>query len=359
MILDNNGIFFNDAGTVEFWISPVLDTYNDPMPRYYVDLGTEQRTEATIISRLRVTIPIRAREVSGVFVSGDSKNYFDGGRLLSDGTTIVLGQALPSVYHEATVAYTPINSRGDRFSILKDENGALSFIISASGVDFRITAPVFWKKNSWHRVFAGWDLNNTGAQDRMILMVDGVETGVVRYGTGLRYGTGAVYGMPTTWGSAVAGTTASRSLVSDINMTDFFSRVNIGGDISGQYMAMARIDNMRFSNVLRSISYLGGTGPGRLIGHDFLYTSNINTAQPVVEDGLTTLLLDFDTAQALVEHLISVHDDAAGIFDFFVDVIDSFSRIPDSSVEQLIEDLINRLKPAHTRAFVDFGDEDC
>ena len=359
LTMDNNGVFFNDAGTIEFWVSPILDTYNDPTARYYVDLSTEQQVEAEVLSRLRVTIPTRARSVSAVIVSGSTTNYFDGGRLLSDGATIVLGQPLPSVHGTVTVTYVPIDSQGDRFSILKDESGALTFLISASGADFRISAPVFWKKNTWHRVFVGWDLNNTGSQDRMILMVDGVETGVVRYGTGLRYGTGVTYGMPTVWGSALLGTTASRSLVSDINMTDFFSRVNVGGDFTSQFSAMARIDNLRFSNVLRSISYLGGTGPGRLIGHDFLYTSNINTAQPVIDDGFTTLMLDFDTTQALVEHLISVHDDAAGIFDFFVDVIDSFSQIPDTSVEQLIEDLINRLKPAHTRAFVDFGDEDC
>jgi hypothetical protein len=109
---------------------------------------------------------------------------------------------------------------------------------------------------------------------------------------------------------------------------------------------------------MRPIPYLGGSGPGQLIGSDLLYTSNVNTAQPVIDDALTTLLLDFDTDNALVEHLVAVHDEAAGIFDFFVDVVDSFGLIPNQDVKDLIGQLVNRLKPAHTRAFVDFGDTD-
>jgi hypothetical protein len=141
-------------------------------------------------------------------------------------------------------------------------------------------------------------------------------------------------------------------------MTDFFSTVQVGADFTGNFPAMARLDNLRFSSQMRSIAYLGGSGPGQLIGNDLLYTSNVNTAQPVIEDALTTLLMDFDTGSNLVEYLAAVHDSAAGIFDFFVTVIDSFKQIPNQDVKDLIKQLINRLKPAHTRAFVDFGDTD-
>jgi hypothetical protein len=207
-------------------------------------------------------------------------------------------------------------------------------------------------------VFVGWSLNNADNQDRLVLMVDGAERGIIRYGTGFRYGSSTVYGMPTVWGQARAGTLASRNILADINLTDFFATVHIGSDYTNQMPAMARVDNLRFSDQMRSISYLGGSGPGQLIGHDLLYTSNVDTAQPVIEDALTTLLLDFDTDSSLVKYLAAVHDDAAGIFDFFVTVIDSFKQIPNQDVKDLIEKLINRLKPAHTRAFVDFGDSD-
>ena len=133
-----------------------------------------------------------------------------------------------------------------------------------------------------------------------------------------------------------------------------FNIINIGADFTGQYPAMARLDNMRFSSELRQFVRLGGEGPGQLIGKDILYTSNVNTAQPVVSDALTRLLLDFDTTQEEIEYLATVRNMATGIFDFYVEVIDSFSLIDTDLAHSLLTDLINRLKPAHTRAFVSF-----
>lgn len=357
LAMDNKGIFFNNGGTIEFWVSPILDTYNDPTRRYYVDLGADQSVTGDVLSALIVKLPIRARTVSSVTLPGSDINFFTGGTLDSDGLIIHLGQPIP-IDSLPTVTYVPITSQGDRFSIFKENNGTIVLLVTASGVDYQISAPVYWKKNTWHRIFVGWSLNNTDNQDRLVLMVDGAERGIIRYGTGLRYGTGGIYGMPAVWGQARAGTLASRNILADINMKDFFATVHIGGDYTGLFPAMVRMDNLRFSNQMRPFFYLGGSGPGQLIGHDLLYTSNVDTAQPVIEDALTTLLLDFDSDISLVEYLVAVHDDAAGIFDFFVTVIDSFSQIPNQDVKDLIEKLINRLKPAHTRAFVDFGDND-
>jgi hypothetical protein len=354
---ENRGIFFNNGGNIEFWISPILDTYNDPTRRYYIDLSAEQTVESDPISALVIQMPVRARSISSVTLPGLDTNFFTGGLLDSDGVTIHLGLPIP-IDSRPTVTYVPITSQGDRFSIFKEDNGSIVLLVTASGVDYQISAPVFWKKNTWHRIVVGWSLNNPDNQDRLVLMVDGTECGVIRYGTGFRYGSSTIYGMPTVWGQARAGTIASRNILADINMTDFFSVVHIGSDYTNLMPAMACLDNIRFSNQMRSISYLGGSGPGQLIGHDLIYTSNINTAQPVIEDALTTLLLDFDTESSLVEYLVAVHDAAAGIFDFFVTVIDSFNQIPNQEVKDLIEQLINRLKPAHTRAFVDFGDSD-
>ncbi|MGW8182133.1 MAG: hypothetical protein ACWGQW_25675, partial [bacterium] len=170
--VDNKSIFQNDSGTIEFWVSPILDTYNDPTNRYYFDLTPEQVTEAPVAG-LTVVLPTRARSVSEVTVTGSNTNYFSGGSLASDGQTIRLGQSVPANTTTVSVTFTPITSQGDRVSIYKSRASQLIFSISASGVDYQITTPIFWKKNTWHRVFAGWDLNNADNQDRMVLMTDG------------------------------------------------------------------------------------------------------------------------------------------------------------------------------------------
>ena len=232
---------------------------------------------------------------------------------------------------------------------------ALNLLVTASGVDYQIRAPIYWKKSTWHRIFVGWSLNNLDNQDRLVLMVDGTEAGIIRYGTGLKYGVGHFYGSPTIWGSATAGTISARNILADINLNDLFNVINIGADFTGQYPAMARMDNMRFSSEMRSFVTLGGSGPGQLIGKDILYTSNVNTAQPVVSDALTRLLLDFDTTPEEVAYLATIRDMATGIFDFYINVIDSFQLIDTDLEHSLLTNLINNLKPAHTRAFVSFS----
>jgi len=354
LAVDNKSIFDNNEGTIEFWISPILDTYNDPTRRYYIDLSPEQVIETTAQSRLTIVLPVRARSVNSVTIQGSDTNYFEAGTLSNDGFTITLGQPLPKGVRNVIVQYVPITSQGDRFSIYKNETGSLVLYVSASGVEYQIRAPIYWKKNSWHRVFVGWDLNNEDNQDRLVLMVDGIETGIIRYGTGLLYGSGHLYGSPTVWGSATAGTTAARNILADINLEDLFNTIHIGADFTGQFPAMARMDNLRISSELRTITYLGGSGPGQSIGRDIFYTSNLNTAQPVISDALTRLLLDFNTTQTEVENLATVRNMATGIFDFFVEVIDTFELADTDLIHQLITDLVQELKPGHTRAFVSF-----
>lgn len=354
LAVDNQAVFQNNEGTIEFWVSPILDTYNDPTVRYYVDLSPEQQLDTESESALIIVLPTRARSITSVTIANETTNFFTGGTLATDGRTIRLGQPLPSATRNVTVTYVPITSQGDRFSILKDETGALVLSVRASDVDYQIRTPIYWKKNTWHRVFVGWDLNNSDNQDRLILIADGSEGGIVRYGTGLLYGSGVLYGQPTIWGSATAGTTASRNILADINLTDLFNTVHIGADFTGQFPALARMDNIRFSSALRPITLLGGSGPGQLLGRDALFTSNTNAALPVISDALTRLLLDFDTNQAEITNLAVVRNEASGIFDFNVEVIDTFELVDTTLAHSLITKLINRIKPGHTRAFVDY-----
>ena len=352
--VDNKSVFNNNKGTIEFWVSPILDTYNDPTIRYYIDLSPEQSTTATVVTSKTVYLPSRARSISSVTITGSTKNYYTGGSLSSNGFEIILGQPLPIGVKSATVMFVPITSQGDRFSIFKDDNNQLVLYVCASGIEYQITAPIYWKKNSWHRVFVEWSLNNIDNQDRLVLMLDGTEAGIIRYGTGLLYGSGYVYGQQNVWGSASIGTASSRNILADINLLDIFNTIYIGADYTEEFTALARIDNIRFSSEPRSIIYMGGLGPGRLIGKDLLYSSNINVVQPVISDAITRLLLDFDTDQKEVEYLSIVRNKSRGIFDFYVEVIDTFNLADTDLIKELITNLINRLKPAHTRAFVSF-----
>ncbi|MDX1373634.1 MAG: hypothetical protein R3321_14270 [Nitrososphaeraceae archaeon] len=109
---------------------------------------------------------------------------------------------------------------------------------------------------------------------------------------------------------------------------------------------MADLDNLRISNASRPISVLiGGFG----LGPDSVSTL------PVIEDNFTTSLDDFDEEEAEQEGGAILIDRETGVFDFTVNVIDSFDKVRnDEECRQLIIDLLNVIKPAHTRVEVIF-----
>jgi len=350
-ILSNaGGIFNNNEGTVEFWVSPLDDTTGDPNFHYFLDLGTFTTEEQISSTRITVTLGGRAREIISVRLASDvnssGTNFFTGGSLSTvDNKTITLGTPLPSQNIVVEIVYVSLDSQGDRVSIFRDSAGFVNFFMKASGVEHLISVKVDWKRHTWHRVMAMWRTNSTDNLDRLRLFVDGDERGTIKYGTGLIYGTGVIYGQ------AEVRPGINRFVVTDINLTDFFSQLYVGTDVFQRQGARARIDNIRFSEIerLNNISVIGG------VPVDLSFNANTDFALPVTEDVFTTRLLNFDNEVVEITSLATLINEARGIFRFEVDVIDSFDRvIGDTRLEELLVDLVNTIKPAHTEAAINF-----
>ncbi len=112
------------------------------------------------------------------------------------------------------------------------------------------------------------------------------------------------------------------------------------------------MDNIRFSRVMRTVIRDSG---GNAV--DLNYSSNLNTVMPVIKDDATTLLIDFDADLNKIDKFATVIDPVRGIYNFDIEVLDNFNKvigINNGEVEDLIIDLVNRLKPAHTNALVKF-----
>lgn len=344
------GVFNNNEGTIEFWISPLDDNAGDPNIHYYIDMSPIVVEETTSSTSINVTTRQRVREIDSVRLASDIDNtginYFSGGSVSNvDGVTLTLGIPLPAQETPVKISYIPLNSQGDRVSIFKDAAGFINFYMKASGVEHLISVAVDWKRHTWHRVMVMWRTNSTDNNDRLRLFVDGNERGTIKYGTGLIYGTGVIYGQ------AEVRPGVNRFIVSNIDLTDTFSKVVIGTDVLGVNNARALLDNIRFSNIerLQSIKIVGNSTL------DVNYTANTDLAQPIIEDLFTTELLDFDKDENIVEFFAEIINQERGIFRFEVEVIDSFDRIAGNSVlEDLLVELINTIKPAHTESIVTF-----
>ena len=344
------GVFNNDEGTIEFWVSPLDDNRGDPNLHYYIDMSAVLIEEIVSTTKITVAVGSRVREVDSVRLLSDTNNtgtnYFTGGSVSNvDGVTLTLGTQLPARETTVRVSYVPLSAQGDRVSVFKDSRGFVNFFMKASGTEHLISTPVDWERHTWHRVMIMWRTNSSDNNDRLRLFVDGNERGTVKYGTGLIYGTGVIYGQ------AEVRVGVNRFIVNNIDLTDTFAKITIGTDTLGINNARALLDNIRFSNIERLQSI-------KIVGDDTVdvnYTANTNLAQPVIEDLFTSKLLDFDKEMDIVEFFASIINQERGIFRFEVEVVDSFDNIAgDTVLENLLTKLIETIKPAHTESTVTF-----
>jgi hypothetical protein len=344
---NDDGIVRQDSGTIEFWVSPTIDIYDDmESVRYYVDITSMTSIQLTSLTKNTLKLANRARSINSIRLVTDTDSsgtdYAQGSKLGIDGKTITLSTALPTQNTLVAVSYTPIDSEGDRISIYKDGYGYLNFEMRSSISTSLISYPIGWTRNSWHRVMATYNVNNQDNKDRMRLWVDGVEGGVITWGSpGLIYGTGVVYGS--------SGVLGSNFLTTNIDIVDTLATITIGNNYSGTGNAMARMDNIRFSLADRQPSVVAGQSL------DLNYQSNLEVASPVTDDAITTAIYDFDKNITETQFLSNLLSRSTHLSSFDVDVSDSFDVIMNNAIAAaLIESLIGRIKPAHARAYVNF-----
>jgi len=426
LVLSNDGILdTRHQGTIEFWMSPIFDTSNDPNTRYYFDAFGAVTETVTSVSNVAVKLSSPASKILSVTlaagdpkidyfaggqleidtqhaiqeesmvtgmsivtvsqpilqvitvkIAGDltEKDYFANGSVGADGKTIFLGistpqanvdvivtyqttsnnnvtlntqvirlnRKLPAQNSKVVVTYIPTGLQGDRLSIYKDPYGYINFTIRASDSDFVVRAPVRWAQNTWHRVKASYKINNGLGQDEMRLFLDGYQYTDVLFGEGLSFGK-----FPMVYGSVAVGD--GYSLVGSISFKDPINTLYIGSDFNKNNPIYTLLDNFRVSNLSRPIYAPYGEPL------DANFSSNLSTVFPVTKDLYTTLLIDFDRLNALNTDFATLIDRANGAFDFTVNIFDSFGIVSGSAkVKEVLENLINILKPANCRVFIKY-----
>jgi hypothetical protein len=127
LIYDNNGYLSTTSeGTIEFWISPKFDTFNDPNVRVYFDAASSTIETTVSITSGSVKTAGRISKVLAVRLQTDidnsGVNYFAGGRIENDFQTIKLGISLPYQQTPVKIIYVTSGLTGNRMTIFKDKN---------------------------------------------------------------------------------------------------------------------------------------------------------------------------------------------------------------------------------------------
>lgn len=429
VLVPNTGILdTRKQGTIEFWMSPIFDTANDPNTRFYFDAYGAVVEEVTSVNNVSVKLssPI-SRVLKVTLAAGDpnidyfaggrveidtqhaiqeegisignstvivsqpilqvitvkivgdftEKDYFAGGTIGSDGKTIYLGTPLPEpnlllvITYQSTVnhnlnfntqvvrlnkrlpaqnskvivTYIPSGLQGDRLSIFKDKFGYINFSITASGTDYIVRAPTRWARDTWHRVKASYKINSGLGNDEMRLFLDGYEYSNVLFGQGVIFGS-----LPFVLGAINVGDGYDGYLpVTSIMFKDPINDLFIGTDYSGANPIFTLLDNFRISNISRAIYAPYGEPI------DVNYSNNLKTVFPVTQDLYTTYLMNFDVTKALISNFTTLVNRETGAFDFTLNIFDSFGIVSSSAkVKEILENLINILKPANSMAFIKY-----
>lgn len=347
LMVDNRGLLSTSSeGSIEFWVSPRYDTYNDPNFRYYFDASSSAVEEVTSITNGSLKVSGRIGSVLSVRLQTDiantGVNYFVNGEILSDFQTIKLGKALPYQKTPVKVNYIPSGLNGDRISIYKDREGFITFNVRVDETDYQVRQPVFWERDSWHRVQATYKFNRSDNRDELRLFVDGEERGLILFGSGLVFSENLIFGQ------GFSGNNGS-TLTTDINFSDPINQFYVGSDYLMAQTAQARMDNLRLSNKARSPLIVAGQP------RDINYSSNLDIVLPVVEDIYTTYLLNFSSLIEKTEEFALLRDEKFGIFNFTLNIIDSFGIVSDNAkVKQVLENLIRVLKPGQSKATINY-----
>lgn len=345
LAIDNAGLFSTTSeGTIEFWVSPRFDTYNDPKRRYYFDATGIIVEDVVSLTHGKVKVAGKISKVISVRLQTDKDNtgidYFAGGSISSDFQTINLQRPLPTQQTPVKVSYIPSGLYGDRISIYKDENGFIVFYIKTKNNEYQLRQSVFWSRDSWHRIQATYKFNRLDNRDEIRLFVDGEERNAAFFGSGILFGQ-IVFGQSTN--------DTQSSMIADINFKDPINEFFIGSDYLRNNLADARIDNLRLSNIARKPTIISGQPV------DVNFNSNTSLVLPVVEDAFTTYLMNFDSLLSKNSDFAISRNEKFGIFDFTLNIIDSFGIVSSSAkVKQVLESLIDALKPAQSRATIKY-----
>lgn len=343
IILDNAGTLdTRKEGTIEFWISPLQDTGNDPNYRFYFDASSIASEKVSSINNATVKVAGRVSSVVNIKLQRGNKDfdYFAGGIIDPDRQTLYLNNKLPGQNTPLTVNYIPTGVFGDRISIYKDPSGYINFNIVASGFTHQIRAPIYWEKGSWHKVRAQYRFNQGIGKDEIRLFIDGRERGNILFGSGLLFGEHLVFG------STFVGTNpAPRS----ISFQDKVNELFLGSDYSQVYGARALIDNFKISNIFRPIILAFGESidPG--------YSDNREVIYPSVSDLYTTYLMDFESIVSKTTDFAVIKNNRTGLSDITINAYDSFGILDSSDKSRTVmETLISALKPANSRVFINY-----
>jgi len=137
-------------------------------------------------------------------------------------------------------------------------------------------------------------------------------------------------------------------------LPNLLGSLTIGSDYTGFYTANSKISNFRISEIIR---YKLKNSLGAVI--DPGYSKNISLCTPIEKDEDTLLFINFENKKTIDYNTAVLYNPKSSIYKFNVNISDNFDELSDEIKYELLLDLVNRLKPAHTNVKINTHNRRC
>lgn len=340
---------------------------------YYKQNSTLEET--TSLNSMYVTTSKEIYEVISVTVSNDpkNKNYFTNGSVSKDRKKIFLGTSLPTSTTQVKILYVAIGNnnvktkqfiklnkklpygntkvvvgyipkgyQGDRISIYKDNLGFINFLIRANQQDYLVSGITRWEKSTWHKIKSIYKFDNINKKLEMRLFLDGYQYNSVHQNETIYLDDFVIPTNSNFIGDGYSYLNKFGKFNDDINT------IHLGKDSLNNYFAKGLINNLRISNKVNNLVRVGNEYV------DISYSNN-NSAIPLQKDLYTTFLLNLDVVPTKSTDYAKLKNKISGQNDFTINVYDDLDLIKDNqNIDVLMKKLLNVLKPASSRMFLNF-----
>ena len=333
VILNDKNIINTKKFCIESWFSCSFDTINSNSPITLFESTNAVKKIVKSSDFKTVTLPQEASRILSIRLAPESspseyndnilKSLTSGSYVGSSGTnrsirfnlnddkrTVSLSEMLPGKNTSLEIFYLPKGSLEESMRVYIDENSNMLFKINANGKSYSISKYLNVESNSWNRFVINFDGSS------IFFIINGKQEGRVDGISFLK--------------SPVLISVASRydeSEKSDTRISNFkISRRNniYPKDIDGK---------VRDEQFFRMI--------------------------PSKRDEQTSYYLEFNNNKYRASEFAEVTNYFSSDFKFEVTVFDNFENISQNNLQKLLGNVINNIKPSHTKSIIRYENNRC
>ena len=140
----------------------------------------------------------------------------------------------------------------------------------------------------------------------------------------------------------------------EILFKDYIGSIDFLTDNFGQRPFEGKISNIKISRKANGFRILDSFDV-----KDINYFDKEEENRELVYDEHTTYMNNFSFELSIDEKYSEIIDKKSGIFDFEIDINDSFNKLDENYKKDLVEYLVNRIKPAHSNSIVRIKKDRC